>query len=376
MIQQISFKNYKLFKALQELKLCPITILIGKNSSGKSAIAKLPTLIGGSLTGEFSQPLKWENEGIKLGNSYRDLVYNKNITTSYLQLSIESEEEKLDVTITGDSKDRTEFLEYIFNNEPLDLKKNKFRGFTNDKFKFKNLNLNFDYIGAFRKIPEPNYTNSFDVYQKIGIEGENAYPILIQDFEDSDGELITKVSQWYEANFEGWNIDILPISAPEPTFQVVFSNKDINQINIVNVGQGMNQALPLIVRSYLFDEEDVLIIIEEPETHLHPAAHGNLAERFVESYLENNKKNYLIETHSKNFVLRMRRLVAEGKLKKEDLAIYYVDFKEDINQSIIQRIEIDEFGGVKDWPEHIFSETLTETRAIRNAQLKHLADVG
>ena len=38
MLRKISFKNYKPFKDWQELELRPITILIGKNSSGKSAM--------------------------------------------------------------------------------------------------------------------------------------------------------------------------------------------------------------------------------------------------------------------------------------------------------------------------------------------------
>ena len=68
-----------------------------------------------------------------------------------------------------------------------------------------------------------------------------------------------------------------------------------------------------------------MISIEEPELHLHPAAHGNLAELFVESLTDTNK-NYFIETHSQNFILRLRALVAEGKINCEDLAIYYVDY--------------------------------------------------
>ena len=122
-------------------------------------------------------------------------------------------------------------------------------------------------------------------------------------------------------------------------------------------------------------EEQTLIIIEEPETHLHPAAHGNLAERFVDSFIEDNNRNYIIETHSQNFVLRLRRMVAEGKIKKEDLAIYYIDFNKDENEGILREIMVDDTGGVEWWPSGVFSETSTETRAIYNAQLNDLKNV-
>jgi predicted ATPase len=371
MIRKIYFTNYKSFKESQELELKPITILIGKNNSGKSAIAKLPALVSWSLSGDFNQPIKWKNDdGVKLGESYGDLIYNKNFVTSNLGLKIEDEEgnEKLSVTIKGDEKGKTEFIEYSFNHMPIDLKKSKFKGFISSEVEFKNLKINYDYIGSFRKLPEISYPNNFNEYDKIGIDGGNAYPILIQDYE-SKGSILASVRDWYQVNFEGWKLEVLPIVSSPPAFQIVLSNDGITKINLQNVGQGMNQALPLIVRSYMKAEEDVLIIIEEPETHLHPAAHGNLAERFIQSYLQDNKKHYLIETHSQNFVLRIRKLVAQGILKVEDLAIYYVDFDQNKSLSTLEKIDVDEFGRVDKWPEGVFNETLDETIGIRTAQL-------
>ncbi|MBS1519474.1 MAG: DUF3696 domain-containing protein [Bacteroidetes bacterium] len=373
MINKIFFSNYKSFKSKQEIDLKPITILIGKNSSGKSAISKLVPLLSDSLSGNFSPVMKWENYGIKLGLSNKDLVYNRAIT-SILDFSVFSEEEELQISIGVDRKDKANIYKWVYNGKSVDVAKTNFKGFKAHGINFKKLNVNFDYIGPFREIPRPSYSTTFENYNKIGITGSNAYPILIQSFNSLDG-LLNSVSNWYEKNFEGWRIDVIEITAPEPSYQVVFSNKSISQINIVNVGQGMNQALPLIVRTYMPDEQEVRIVMEEPETHLHPAAHGNLAQRFVDSYIENSNRKYLIETHSQNFVLRMRRMVAEKKLKKEDLAIYYVDFVEDTSESTLKLIPVYDDGSVEWWPDGIFTETLTETRAIKDAQLKDKPNV-
>ncbi|SHN45785.1 AAA family ATPase [Chitinophaga sp. CF418] len=374
MVNKISFKNYKSFKERQELELKPITVLIGKNSSGKSAISRLLTLLSGSLSGEFDPPLKWENKGVRLGLSNSDLVYNRNTAANLLEFEIAAEEEELKIVVNIDSKDKPEILEWKLNDKEVSSKETLFKGFAIDHVPFKNLQLRYDYIGPIRKVPEANYANSFETFTTIGVDGANSYPILIQDWSDKK-LLINQVSDWYRQNFEGWLVDIFSILAPQPTFQIVLSNKKISQVNIVNVGQGMTQALPLIVRSFMQDKENVRIIIEEPETHLHPAAHGNLAERFVDSFLSDCNKSYLIETHSQNFVLRLRRLVADKKLDIKDLAIYYVDFDEEINESSIKRINLTPDGGVEWWPDGMFSETLTETRAIRDAQLKGLQDV-
>lgn len=368
MINKISFENYKSFKAVQQIEFKPITILIGKNSSGKSAISKLLPLLSDSLSGKFAPAVKWENHGIKLGLSNKDLVYNR-LITSILNLTISNDSEELMVSIGVDRTDKPQIFSWVYNGTAIDLKGKVFKGLTLDEIPFKDLNLNYDYIGPFREIPVSSYSKSFDNYNSIGIKGENAYPILIQSYQSSDG-LLTNVSKWYGDNFEGWKVEVLELVAPEPTYQIVLTNKDIKQINIVNVGQGMNQALPLIIRSFMLDEKEVRIIMEEPDTHLHPAAHGNLAQRFADSYIENNNKKYLIETHSQNFVLRLRRLVAEKKLSNEDLAIYYVDFLESTEESVVKRIIVDEDGGVDWWPEGVFTETLAETRAIKDAQNK------
>ncbi len=75
---------------------------------------------------------------------------------------------------------------------------------------------------------------------------------------------------------------------------------------------GISQVLPLIIRAYKPCEKETCIIIEEPESHLHPYAHAQLAQLYFDSLALDRNKKYLFETHSQNFVLRMRRLVAEG----------------------------------------------------------------
>ena len=373
MVRRISFKNFKVFKNLQTLKLAPITILIGKNNTGKSAVLRLPTLLASALRGE---PLNWINKigddrenSIELGSDFKDLVYNR-LETGSIELGIFNEKTNIEIAINKEYG----ILDYKFNNEKIDINQ-KFKGFLIKGKQFDNLSLNIDYLGAIRIEPESVYTFSNDNYTKIGIKGQNAYPILIQDYK-SDKALVNKVSNWYEKNFEGWQLKVLENKSQTATkYEIAISNSKIEAINIKQTGQGIHQVLPLMVRSYMNEEEPTLVIIEEPETHLHPAAHALLAQRFAESYLEDTNKQYLIETHSQNFVLRLRRMVAEGTLKPEDIAIYYVDFDEDKNESSLKEIKVDDGGGVEWWPEGIFSETAQETRAIYNAQINDLHHV-
>jgi predicted ATPase len=370
MINEISFKNFKLFKNKQTLQLRPITILIGKNNTGKTAVAKLPTLIAGSLSGTFSAPINLENEGVRLGLSYEDIFYNRVITGDAVEFEIKNDTEELVVFISGDRKDNIIISKYKLNGKEFDIRKNKFSGFTiNSEIDLKSLHLNFDYIDSFRKFPDPQFHDISREYTKIGMTGENAYKLLAQ-YHKNDNLILNDIKKWFKENFEGWEIEVRELKGSISSYEIVLSTSVLKQINIVNTGSGIRQSLPLIVRSFMPVEEKTLIIIEEPETHLHPAAHGNLAQRFAESYVEDNKRRYLIETHSQNFVLRMRGMVAEGKLNKDDLAIYYVDFDEDEHESTMRLIEVDENGNLPndDWPEGVFNETSSEIKNILKAQ--------
>lgn len=367
MVSKIRFKNFKLFKNWQTLEIKPITILIGKNNSGKSAVLKLPFIINSIIENKkVNTTIKLKKsfpDFIELGTDFNDLVYNRN-NIGFLEFELEKESSKLYTALGKEG-----MLNFKFNDEEINLENdsnlNKLKAVL-ETFKY-----SIDYIGGIRIEPQYNYNFKGIENEIIGLNGNYTYDILINDLKNNDKSLIRKIDKWYNENFEGWNFDVIENKeSTEVNYSIVISNNKIDYINIKQTGQGIHQVLPLITRSFLTEGFPNTIIIEEPETHLHPAAHGNLAERFVDSYLEDNNKRYLIETHSQNFVLRLRRLVAQGILNPEDLAIYYVDFKEDEYVSVIDEIKVDKLGKVNKWPEGIFSETLEETMALRDAQLK------
>lgn len=374
MIKRLTFKNYKPFRDRQELDLKPITVLIGKNSSGKSAITKLLTLIENSLNGDFYGPLLLENDYVDLGAEFVDLVSGRK-RTGLIEFGIYAENENLNIIVgsgTG-TKDLPQVFEWKLSKPDVSFvlgMNDKYKGFipqAKDPKLFEEINLNVDYFGPFRVIPQRQYPlKAFSQIEKIGPMGDNAYQLLIQETFTLNNTVLERVSDWYKNCFEGWGIRINEDKAPFYQVELTRNNGQLN-INIVDAGQGMSQALPLVVRAFMPTEKDTLIVIEQPELHLHPAAHGDLAELFVNSLSEGSKR-YLIETHSQNFVLRLRRLVANGTLKPNDFALYFVDFDEETSTSNLKQINVDEVGEVDFWPENIFNESLDEVLAIRKAQ--------
>ena len=405
MINQVSFKNYKIFKDKQTIQLKPITILIGKNNTGKSAVLKLMTLIENGLSGQNDKVFELSNDGVVIGNEFKDLIHGKFSRALDLELFDKSFniESYLKTSIIVDSNKDNPIIENwkLIKNEnekttELDLFKSSESSYTNiidnteyncsfhgiwlsNYYNTENKLqesiavqpfLNTDFIGAIREKAKLDYRLNPESL-KSGIDGKYLYDFLIRDYLTTEKNYFNKVSNWISEKFEGWNLYIDVDSEP---YHIRLQKGNLD-IDLTESGMGISQSLPLIVRAFRPCQEESLIIIEEPESHLHPYAHSQIAQLFAESIKEDENKKYLIETHSQNFILRLRRLIAEGFLNANDLGIYYVDFDEEKNESNLIEVEIDEGGGVKWWPEGIFGETTIEARAIYNAQLNDIRNV-
>jgi predicted ATPase len=379
MIDKIYFENYKAFKDSQELEIKPFTILIGKNSAGKSAVGKLLPLISDSLKGENKQPLRVKIGDVELGGEYRDLVYGRKY--AFLELGLERADKSLSIKIAPALRptDDISIADWKYEDAEISLKKDgNSKGFIPEESIKKSdgnsvdistiFGFKVDYIGPFRVQPKRSY-NKPQVADGsvVGIDGRYAYDLLINDSLNTSSELLKNVSDWYKSNFEEWGVKI--VENGNSQFSIELNNKNALSVNLRDVGEGMGQILPLVVRAYMPIEDDTIIVIEQPELHLHPAAHGNLAQLFADSLSKNNNTRYIIETHSQNFVLRLRRLIAEGKLDSDSVVIYYVDFDEESQKSSLNKITVNSLGEVSDWPEGVFSESLDEAIAIRTAQI-------
>lgn len=118
--------------------------------------------------------------------------------------------------------------------------------------------------------------------------------------------------------------------------------------NIMDVGYGVSQALPVIFE-LLRRSEGHINIIQQPEVHLHPEAQAALGS-FVVADLSRMPGYIVIETHSDYLIDRIRRHVREGKIKKEDISILYFE-KHEFTADIYE-IKIDDGGDIVSAPDH------------------------
>ena len=109
-----------------------------------------------------------------------------------------------------------------------------------------------------------------------------------------------------------------------------------------------------------------LVVIEQPELHIHPAMQVQLGDLFITQSGDN--KFFLIETHSEHLLLRILRRIRETteeqasdevKILPNQVAIYYVESENGNTQ--VNRIGLDENGRFTDrWPKGFFAERMQE----------------
>jgi predicted ATPase len=399
MISKIRFKNFKLFKQWQELEIKPITILMGKNNTGKSAILKMMPMLESCLSNQFDAPIHLSADEIRFANFPKELIYGKanrglefeifDKAHRNLKIKLFAEDHSFKIESWNWNQEQSLFLEDDFyTSDDNKMLYPTFRGFrlaalTNEDHEvlsvpnnqFTNKDIVTDYISGIRAEAKSSYPVESKVSEKSGVHGEHLYQFLIEDAQTIPKKYFTKISDWIKEKFEGWELKIEYDGYRKDLPALIFLKKGSLEINFSQTGAGISQVLPLIIRAYKPCEKETLILLEEPETHLHPYAHAQLAQLFFDSLALDRNKRYLIETHSQNFILRMRRLVAEGKLSPNHLKIYSVDYNEDLNWSRLQEIKVDSGGGVEHWPRGVFGESVLEARAIMNANLNDLNHV-
>lgn len=117
--------------------------------------------------------------------------------------------------------------------------------------------------------------------------------------------------------------------------------------NLIDVGYGVNQALPIITELFRSDAPP-MFLLQQPEVHLHPSAQAALGSLFCR--IASQGKKLVVETHSDHIIDRIRMDVRDSStsLKPEDVSILYFE-RSDLDV-IIHPLEIDGNGNILNAP--------------------------
>lgn len=211
---------------------------------------------------------------------------------------------------------------------------------------YQNIKSSFDkiiYIGPIRDLPRPSYEIGGH-YNSVGFGGQNAVPMIAEDLE------LREKTQEILINLEIAKALQISKFDTQKSFEFKLST-DIAKdgVNFRDVGCGTSQILPLLVQA-LYSQGESMIIIEQPEVHLHPKVQADFASLLVD-IIKSKKIKFLIETHSEYLIERIRTCIMKDPKLANDVVIYYVEQKETKKQSEITKIEINSNGQYSPLPD-------------------------
>jgi predicted ATPase len=358
MIQSIELTNFKCFER-QEVVLRPLTLLAGLNSSGKSTIIQALLLLRQSFL-ESLLP----NTGLALNGKLAQLGTAKDV------LFEEADVDEIGFELKDDAPASLKLrLAYREESDVLALSGIEPTG---EVWKTSLFRDEFQYLRAERIGPRTSFGMSdYEVrhHRQIGSSGEFAAHYLSLFGSDTVESPLLRhpaaTANSLQSQVEAWMTEISPgvrISVKRysemylMTFGVTYSlghQVASSEYRPTNVGFGITYALPIVV-AVLSARPGSLVIIENPEAHLHPRGQVKMGELLCQASAAGIQ--ILIETHSDHVLNGIRLTVHGRKATPANVALYHSRWAPGGKSPSLTLLALDENGRLPEWPEGFFDE--------------------
>lgn len=143
------------------------------------------------------------------------------------------------------------------------------------------------------------------------------------------------------------------------------------EVLITDIGFGVPQILPVLVLCFYVPEGST-IILEQPETRLHPTVQSGLADILIDAH-KKRRVQILLESHGEHLLHRLQRRMAEEEITDRDVSLYFCRARG--GNSTLTRLELDPYGVIKNWPKNFFGDEFGEIAATQLAALRRQRQV-
>lgn len=367
MIKELVLKDFKIHSNL-ELSLGGITILTGQNGMGKSSVMQSLLLLRQSYNPSgMIKGINLKGDMVDLGSA--NDIECKSSNDGILNIQLTSNDCHVNFSFSYDVNPYDTFLPKIDDVEIDGLK---------DLSLF---NENFQYISAFRLGPQKGYerdTNIVEYQRQISkINGQCEYAVhflshygkkihclseLLLD-ETTDDSLESQVQAWMQFVSPRVNINIEPTGA-DFKLNYKFSREGqpmTDEMAAVNVGYGVTYVLPILV-AILSAKPGSLILIENPEAHIHPKAQAELMKlvmRAVKAGIQ-----IIMETHSDHIMNGALVAIAKDGGYLDYVKAYYFERDDATHTSVPRMLKIMKDGRIVSPPKGFFDQIDIDMRLL------------
>jgi predicted ATPase len=381
MLTKITVEHFKCFKKLH-LQLAPLTLLSGANATGKSTILQAFALLHQTASeSEWNKTLSLNASNISLGSA--DDVIDKITGRKEFSIGLHSDafeclwtmiaedRSALSVPIRQISwKEKERWNEKIFTidekSKPVRrlLPATIFENSENAK-SLSSLITGLTYISADRLGPREAYAVSTpDQHKNVGPSGERTAWFLhhFADHRPLDGLILDgfpptlqrQAEAWMKKFFPGTSFELTRVKGANLILLGMRTSDATDFHRPQNVGYGLSHILPVIVACLGAHRGD-LIMVENPEAHLHPSSQAAMGEFLARSVAAGTQM--IIETHSDHVLNGVRRAVKQGTIPHADVAIhFFMQRVEDEGQAQVVSPLIDKNGNLDRWPTGFFDQ--------------------
>jgi predicted ATPase len=458
MLRQLRIQNFKVWKDTGNIRMAPITLFFGANSSGKSSIGQFLMMLKQTVESPDRKAVFYpggKNSAVQLG-SFQEMVFHRNpeykISFEYqwsFQDALQIKDPITSQTYSGDILsfeavvglgDRQKYSlvvdrlryqlmangeqtlsvglehktgaksEYKADAEQYTLVRKKMRawslrdivrfyGFPDEVVAYyqnagfvQELNLLHEklfqalfYLGPLRTKAERLYSWGGVNPESVGFSGENTVAAILSARN-------RKISLGYKRSAKPFEeiialklkemglieeFKVNPISEQRQEYEVKVRTKGSKDwVDLPDVGFGVSQVLPVLVQCF-YAPPGSIILMEQPEIHLHPNAQSALADVVIDviKSRENGADRniqLIIETHSEHFLRRLQRRIAEDVVAQEKVSAYFANISK--TPATLEPLQIDLFGNIQNWPENFFGDEMTDITEQSKAAMKKRMD--
>ena len=366
MLTRLDLRLFKCFELLR-LPIAPLTLLSGPNSSGKSSVLQALVLLHQTMREhEWTTRLALNGNGVRLGTVV-DVVDEVHGRTEFeigvtfdndtcrwvfdderraMSLQVRS------VSINGHVVEKPQRLRHLL---PLDdrgggsLLASRIRGLT--------------YITAERVGPQETYVlEDPDDADIVGTRGEHAVSVLHWRRDDpvlsalalanARPNLLRQVEARMRTIFPGCEVNLQQLPRTNAVALGLRTSRETEFHRPIHTGFGLTQILPIVVGA-LSEAEGGIMMIENPEVHLHPAGQALMGEFLAD--VARAGVQVIVETHSDHVLNGVRRAVKAGRLSPEQVGIHFFTPRSEEGAQVHSPV-LDGTGNIDVWPDGFFDQ--------------------
>ena len=374
MLERIRLENFKASRNV-DIRLSPLTVLGGLNSSGKSSLLQSIGVLRQSYgRNGLARDLSLSGELVQLGK-FGDLL-TEGTEADLVSLQFTEDGDTYKWSFGG----QAESNQVAFSESPETLPQ-----FITSP--------HFQYLQADRIVPQTLYPQAPQEARNIGFlgsRGEFTADFLSNSWESPvsngrkfpkealgvtlpllekvapTGNLLDQVAGWLQQLSPGAQLRAEPVGGTdEVLLQYTFlgRTKEVKTkpYRPTNVGFGLTYSLPIIV-ACLAAPEGALLLLENPEAHLHPQGQAALGELIARC--ANDRVQLIVETHSDHLLNGVRLAVKRSLIAPEQVVLHFFSRSVESGEAFVQTPAILENGRLSNWPVGFFDQWDRDVEAL------------